>query len=482
MRSEIISGSRRSIHYHDHSVELYPKHYDPGESVQRNLRFCLRYEAWDPGIMAAAMKAIDPFEIKVWIHTERAGGYSRRAWFLYEWFTGKRLDVPDVTEGPYVDALDSKLHLVAKGRKSKRHRVNNNLLGVEGLCPFVRRTRKLDTWIQAGLKAEAQTFLGAYDDATLARAVNYLYTKETKSSFAIEGETPNASRTERFVRALREAARFEPSERSLVELQNSIVDPRYAAKGWRQIQNFIGDNVLAGRGKVHFVCPKPDDVAGLMRDWVRLSGKLETAGVDPIVAAALTSFAFVFIHPFEDGNGRIHRFLIHRALAKGGFGPEGLIFPVSASILRDASGYDRVLESFSQPLLELTDWEWTDGDEIVVSNDTADYFRYFDATRFVEYLYERVADTIRVDLVEELRYLKLFERAANEVREIVDMPDKKLALFVRLTLQNQGRLAKNKRQHFAEITDEELERMESEVVRAIEESSSSAAPSSGARS
>ena len=36
-----------------------------------------------------------------------------------------------------------------------------------------------------------------------------------------------------------------------------------------------------------------------------------------------------------DGNGRIHRFLMHHVLAKRGYSPDGVIFPISAAILRD---------------------------------------------------------------------------------------------------------------------------------------------------
>lgn len=37
-------------------------------------------------------------------------------------------------------------------------------------------------------------------------------------------------------------------------------------------------------------------------------------GLDPLAHAALVSFAFVFLHPFMDGNGRLSRFLLHHCL------------------------------------------------------------------------------------------------------------------------------------------------------------------------
>ncbi len=67
---------------------------------------------------------------------------------------------------------------------------------------------------------------------------------------------------------------------------------------------------------VRFIPPRPEDVPDLMEAWMRLTRRLVDNPVDPVVAAAVSSFAFVFIHPFEDGNGRIHRFLVHHVLVK----------------------------------------------------------------------------------------------------------------------------------------------------------------------
>jgi Fic family protein len=58
------------------------------------------------------------------------------------------------------------------------------------------------------------------------------------------------------------------------------------------------------------------------------------ANIDEVALPAAVAFGFVYIHPFLDGNGRLHRFLIHHVLAQKKFTPPGVILPVSAAILR----------------------------------------------------------------------------------------------------------------------------------------------------
>ena len=191
------------------------------------------------------------------------------------------------------------------------------------------------------LGQEAKSMLDGADPSLLARAVHHLFTKETKSSFAIEGEVPGVDRTLRFVAALRRADDFNTGDKqAFVELQNSIVDPRYAQKDWRTNQNYVGQTASNFTEIVHFICPKPEDVNDLMSGWMEMVSRVESGGVDPVCAAAITGFGFVFIHPFEHGNGRIHRFLIHHSLAKLNFAPQGILFPVSAAMLRAPKAYD----------------------------------------------------------------------------------------------------------------------------------------------
>ena len=470
VESYIVAGARRTETRGSRIVELYPRQYATDGSVVSHLRFALRHEPVDLGVMAAALKTIEPAEIEAWVRAEPTGAFSRRAWFFHEMVTGRTLGLEDARAGNYVEALDSNRHIVAERRNSQRHRVADNLLGGAGLCPTIRLTPRLKEAMRLRADEDARTLTASYDPVILARAVSYLYTKETRSSFAIEGETPNASRTERFVTALRAAPDLDPSNKAaLIRLQGEIIDRRYAASDWRDIQNFVSTTVSGYREEVQFICPRPEDVPDLMDAWMALTRRVVEGGVDPVAAAAVSAFAFVFVHPFEDGNGRIHRYLMHHVLAKRGYGPPGVILPVSAAILRERRDYDAVLESFSRPLFEFIRWRWTTDQKIVVENETSDLYRYFDATAFAEYLYDRVADAVRRDLKEELGFIAVFDRAFQAVREIADMPDRRVSLFVRLCMQNGGRLSTGKRRGFSELDDAEVEAMEAAVRDSMQE-------------
>ena len=67
-------------------------------------------------------------------------------------------------------------------------------------------------------------------------------------------------------------------------------------------------------------------------------------GLDPVLQAAATAFAFVHVHPFQDGNGRLHRCLIHHVLAERKFTPAGMVFPVSSVMLDRIDEYRSTLQ------------------------------------------------------------------------------------------------------------------------------------------
>jgi Fic family protein len=469
VRSYAGPTARRTAVHRDYVEEFYPLTYFTENLALTNIRFALKYESLDLRILASALRAIPRNELEDWIRAWPTGGFVRRVWYFFETFIGPSLDIPDAEGGNYVDALDPKRHYVSSGFKSRRHRVNDNFLGGPAMCPVVRKTAILQARSSQALAGEAKQITDRFSYDILSRAVSFLYTKETKSSFALEGETPSRDRQERFLRALRKASTFLPAdEASLTALQASIVDARYAADGWRSVQNFVGSITPEWKNQVEFICPRPEDVPKLMSGWLQMTERLRVDSLDCIVAAAVSAFSFVFVHPFEDGNGRIHRFLFHAFLASRQFGPPGVVLPVSAAILRQKQDYDRVLDDFSRPLLEAIDWKLDDESGCLeVTNETFDLYRFFDATGCAEFLYERMSEAINQDLLQEATFLKLLDGALSAIRDTVDMPDKRAVLLAKICLHNGGRLSNSKRNQFEELTDSEVGEIEARLIRVI---------------
>jgi hypothetical protein len=469
VRSMLVKGNRKTWVSDSGVVECYPRAYQPEHGLLGQLRFALRYEPIDLGVYKAAFARLDPTELERWIQSEPNSIFARRAWYLYEWLTGARIDLADLKSGPYVDLLNPELHVAGPAIRVRRQRIMANMLGNKDYCPLIRRTEKLAAHFDLHLQDQARTLVAGFDPAILNRAVHYLFTKETKSSFAIEGEAPSKDRTGRFVAALMRAEHFDPTRKqSFVELQNAIVDPRYAQEDWRDLQVYVGETLPDFTQFVHFVCPKPEDLPSLMDGWMRMvSSLLDPASqVDPVCLAAASAFGFVFLHPFLDGNGRIHRFLVHTILAKRKFSPPGLVFPVSAAMLRDMTSYNRVLETYSTAIAPFIQHSMDDSQAMRVENETADLYRYFDATVQAEYLFTCIGETISRDLKQELDFLAFFDLALKNLLDIVDMPNQRASLLIRLIHQNKGRLPHAKRGLFGELTDAEIERIESAVKEA----------------
>ena len=282
--------------------------------------------------------------------------------------------------------------------------------------------------------------------------------------------SPGASRIERFVTLLQRAREEDYCTKAhLVALQNRIVDERFREEDYRHTQNYVGETAVWRRERIHYVCPRPEDVATLMRGLVGTHQRMKHGDVPPVIHAAGIAYGFVFLHPFEDGNGRIHRFLVHNILAQRGFTPEQLMFPVSASMLRNPSDYDASLEAFSRPLMEHVEFTLDDEGRLTVLNDTELWYRFIDMTPQAEALYGFIEQTIDVELPGELDFLMKYDRSKQAMQDIIDMPDRKIDLFIRFCLQNNGRLSQRKRTaHFDMLSDDEIAELERVVRSAYE--------------
>jgi hypothetical protein len=131
----------------------------------------------------------------------------------------------------------------------------------------------------------------------------------------------------------------------------------------------------------------------------------------------------------------------HHVLARAGYNPPGMVFPVSAAIHRAPGQYREVLESYSKPLLDCIEWEPTPTGNVRVFNETGDYYRYFDATLHAEFLYQCVEQTIVRDLPEEIAFLNAYDTFSKGVEAIVDMPYRQINLLHRFLQQGNGRLS-----------------------------------------
>jgi hypothetical protein len=452
----------RHKEYEQDGWHIYTPRHAPVASLEGHLTFALKYEGLDLLILKSLFQAAGPAPIEVMVKATPTGTYARRVWFLYEWLLEKELDLPAAEKGAYADVVDADLQWTAAGKNSTRHRVKNNLPGTPSFCPMIFQTASLREFAKRNLSEHARAVIADVPADVLARTAAFLLLKDSRSSFEIEGEHPPQDRIQRWGRAIGEAGRQPIDLDELLRLQRIVIgDDRFVRLGLRDEGGFVGDRDRdSGTPLPDHISARHEDLPSLIDGLVAFD-RNAAPHLDAVLAATVLAFGFVYIHPFADGNGRLHRYLIHHVLAERGFNPPGMVFPVSAAILDRIDDYRRTLESYSGRLLPLIKWESTDKGNVNVLNDTADYYRFFDATPHAEFMYECVARTIDVDLPAEAKYLEAHDAFKREVAEIVDMPDGIFDLLFRFLRQNKGALSKRGREkEFAKLTDDEVSKIE----------------------
>ena len=462
--SQLTLISQRHVKTTTEAWQVLTPRHEPANTLAGHLTFALKWEGVQLGVLAALFKVVGQESIAKVVSATPTGAFARRIWFLFEWLTEKELNLPPLGKVKAVPVIDPKLQYgVANGIAISRQKVVNNLPGTTAFCPLVRRTPALEQFLQEHLDREARGISGRTHPDVLARAAAFLLLSDSKSSFQIEGEQPPAQRIARWGQAISEAGQIQLSREQLERLQRIVIgDSRFVPLGLRKIGGFVGEHDRrTGEPIPDHISARAEDLPNLIDGLVALKRQALSGALDSVITAATVAFGFVYIHPFEDGNGRIHRWLIHHVLARGGFNPPGLVFPISAVILRRIEEYRKVLESYSKPLLNLLEWRPTLDGNIEVLNDTADFYRYFDATRHAEFLYRCVAETIEWDLPQEVRYLEAYDKFVASIETMVDIPKKKLDLLWRFLQQNDGKLSSRARaKEFGQFTDDEASKIE----------------------
>jgi len=460
-KAALISTKHKK--YTTDTWEVFTPRHAPEDSLAGHLTFALKYEGINLGVLKGVFSAVSHNEIRNFITAEPTSYYGRKIWFLYEWLMDVELKLPDLKTGNYIDVLDEKLQYTGPSENVPRQRVRNNLPGVKNFCPLIRKTKQLEAFIASKLNDKIEGSLSPIRRDVLMRAAAFLLLKDSKASYAIEGESPPQNRMQRWGAAIGQAGRNNLSKEEILRLQTIVIEnPRFMKYGWKEQGGFVGEHDrIHGTPIPDHISAKWQDVEILMDALIETNDKLQKSDFDPVLAATIIAFGFVNIHPFVDGNGRIHRYLIHHVLAKKGFA-KNLIFPVSAAILERLPEYKEVLENYSFPRLDLIEWQTTPDNNIDILNETIDLYRYFDATKMTEFLYSCVQQTIDEIIPSEVDYLHKYDEFKYKIEQSYEMPDKMIALIVRFLKQGKGKLSKRaKEKEFKMLNNEEIKHIES---------------------
>jgi len=461
-----IGGSQRE----EGRWRVFDKRYQPGDQFANHLTFALRHENIDLLVLKRVFEAVPKAVVEEYVRSTPTGTHTRRVWFFYEMLTGQTLDIEDAPNVTAVDALDAKTYFTGKAKLSRRHKVRDNLLGSGDWCPVIRRTKQLEAFAALGLAECAAETVGRTGQHLVSRAASFLLLADSRASFEIEGERAPRNRLERWGKAVLQAGKNELTLDEIIRLHSVLIeDKRFVFPGLRPDGVFLGERDYLGDPMPEFIGASPQDLEVLSAGMLAANNRMRDDGLDPILQAAATAFGFIYVHPFQDGNGRVHRCLINHVLAERKYTPPGMVFPVSSVMQDRIEEYRTTLQAHSAPLMEYIEWRPTPERNVEVLNDTADLYRYFDCTQAAEFLYACVQRTVEHDLPKEIDYLRRHDEAMARIMEMIEMPDRlaqNLILFIR---QNEGALSRRKREkEFSALTDEEVQGLESIVQDAFD--------------
>lgn len=459
----LAAVSTKNLRRQENGWTIYPTPMFPGHDAVDHCVFALRYEGVDLLVLKATFKKVGPAPFTAALRSKPTSAYLRRLGFLYEWLCGETLAVERTPSAAYANVVDTELQFATREYENDtRFRVRNNLPGTPAFCPLVFRTKALDLFVAGTFDAKARDIIERTPRDVVACAAAFLQLSDSKASFAIEGENPPADRIARWGAVIAAAGQSPLSAERLEGLQRRLIgSTRFIVLGFRSLGGFIGRHDDVGQPQPDHISAKPEDLPSLIDGLVHFDQRSSRLGLHPVLAAACLAFGFVYIHPFEDGNGRLHRFLIHHVLATRGYTPDGVTVPISNAILHDIARYKGVLEDVSRPLLDWIEWTPTSCGNIAVHNETADLYRYFDATSLCEFLFGCVQRAIEHDLPTELAFLAARDGFHREVTQVVDMSERQLDLLLKFLHQNHGRLSKRARTgEFEALRDDEAAAIE----------------------
>ncbi len=243
--------------------------------------------------------------------------------------------------GTYIEVVNPSLQYPGPTINSTRHRVKNNLPGTPEFCPMIRKSEKLEKYISANIQESIDKGLDGRDKELIRRTAPFLLLKDSKASFAIEGEHPQNMWARNWGKVIGQAGKKELNLSKIERLQHIVIgSKKLRHMGIRQEEGFIGEHDRETFAPIpDHISVKAEDLNSLMTGLINTNNLLQDSEYYPVLTATTIAFGFVFIHPLSDGNGRIHRYLIRHILNWMAFPKREMIFPVSSAILDRISDY-----------------------------------------------------------------------------------------------------------------------------------------------
>ena len=450
---------------------LFPRGVAVDDTLLGHVEFALRHEAMDLALLEAGLAHISREEMTRRLRQHPNGEYVRRAAYLWEWFRASPLDAGARPTAAYVPLIDPEKYMALENpARSPQYRILGNLLGNRNFSPMVERDSGFDgRALLAQLVEEllaSITSRGESSGDLYQRALSYIYLSETRSSFLIEREEPTSRKEDAFVTLLSRAGeRKTLDEDWLVTLQHLAVRDVFSREhAFRTQQNWLERS----SGRIDYFPPPAAELRPLMEGLMQFANAAEQK-MDPVAKAACVSFGFVYLHPFMDGNGRLHRFLLHHALAQSGLIPDPLVIPVSAVLSKNIDRYFGVLRSFSVPVTQLWEYHRVEDRPEIVRHPGQTPYAYWDATREVKLTAWALSQAVRVEVPLEVRFLIVFDATRRLVDREFDLPSKDINVLVRSAIDQDGKLSNNRRKQFVHVPDEVLDRIEAIVAEQLAE-------------
>lgn len=444
-------------------IEIPRNRYAENQGLVAQLTFALKRENLNLTVLAALFEIpeIAPV-LQSWLNDFPTSSYARLSAHLAKWLTGATFEFTLPAGAPRVRVLDANKYVTGPSTTDSQLGVINNLLGTPAFCPMVRLTETLNSLLEKDLRVRVSEAMTDLDPEMLARAIDYLYLSETRSTFSIEKEIPDAARAEKFRRLLELAG--EPgqlTEEQVCNWQNSILTAYFAEGSYRTRQNWLSRSGRL-RNIADYIPPSPTQVGPMMEGVAKLAQLGASNQIDPAIAGTCAAFGLVYVHPFLDGNGRLHRFVLHHVLRQAGYTPAGVVLPLSARMLRSLAVYSQLLKSYSQPRTALLDYVLDDDSQTILIKSPQPSWLYasFDATALCEFILSCIEQCVAEDLAQEIHYLQGYDQAKARLEAWLDLPQSRLNLLIQLVVQGHGELSQRKRKLFPELRPELISQAE----------------------